>query len=78
VLLGQPPPLVRVALLEGKTLPVRAVRQDHRIFAVLRRTVNVGPQYEAVIHRDWNIPVNHHSIPEFTLLPHLCSFMAVC
>ena len=58
-------PGARIAVLEGETLGIGPVAQDHRIVAVGDRTEHVGAQHEAVIHRDRHIPIDAHAVARF-------------
>ena len=73
VLGRHPPPLIGVPFLEGEAFCIGAVAQDHGILAFLRRTVNIRPKHQAIIHRDRNIPVYSHPVSNFTLLDHALS-----
>ena len=61
-------PGARIAVLEGKTLGVGAVAQDHRIAALGDRAKHIGAQHRAVIHRDRHVPVDAHAIAGFAAL----------
>ena len=54
------PPLVRVTLLERQALGVGAVGEDHRVPRGPVRAEHVGPEHDAVVHRDGHVPLDHH------------------
>jgi hypothetical protein len=62
VLFGHALPRTRIAVLEGETLGVGSIAQNHRIAAVLHRTEDVGAQHHAVVHLDRHVPVNAHAV----------------
>jgi len=62
-------PGARIAVLEGETLGVRAVAQDHRIAAGGERVKHIGAQHKPVIHRDRHVPVDAHAVAHFAALP---------
>ena len=61
-------PLHRVAILEGKTLRVDPVRQDHRVAPIFDGPVDVRAEDEAVVHLDGRVPHDAHAVPYFA--PH--------
>ena len=64
VLLDHPAPLVAVEVLEVEPLAVRAVGQDDRVLAGPGRPVDVGPEDDAVVHRNGDVPVDAHPIAD--------------
>src|SRR5262249_56730947 len=67
MLLDHAAPLVGVEILEVQPLAVRAVGQDDRVPAVIRRAKHVGAQDEAVVHTDGHVPVDAHAVADFAL-----------
>ncbi len=55
-------PLERVPLLEREPLRVHAVGQNHRRTSVLDGPEDVGPDDEAVVHRDRLLPGDAHAV----------------
>src|SRR5437879_6413809 len=76
VLHGHSFPLVRITVLEGKPFGVGAVAQNSRVFSVGNRPKDIGAQDEAVIHRNWHVPVNAHAVPYFRAMLHPSSSCA--
>src|SRR5262245_27715356 len=68
VLLAHHSPLIRVEILEVQPFSVRAISHDHGVLALGDGTEHVGAQHESVIHRNRDIPVDSHSVPDLTLL----------
>src|SRR5579862_110292 len=66
MLFCHPLPSTRIAVLEGKTLGVWAVAQDHRIAAFRDRAKHVGTQHKAVVHGDLDVPIDAHAIASLT------------
>src|SRR5260221_5143662 len=62
MLVGHALPRARIALLEGQSLGIGTVAQDHRIFAHLRGSKDIRPQHQSVIHCDRDIPVDVHAV----------------
>ena len=75
MLFGHALPRARIAVLEGEALGVGTVGEDRRIFAVLDRAEHVGPQHQAVVHRDRHIPVDAHAVAGFAARP-MCHAVA--
>src|SRR2546425_3647473 len=61
-------PLHRVALLIGEPLGVYTVGEDDGVATVGDRTIHVGAQHDAVVHRDRDVPVDAHAVAD--LSPH--------
>jgi len=53
-------PLRRVALLEGKALPVWPVAEDDRVHTLDDREEDVGAKDDAVVHGDRHVALDAH------------------
>src|SRR5215831_1613041 len=62
VRVGHALPGARIAIMKSKALRIGAVAQDHRIAAILHRTKDISAQHHAVVHRDWYVPIDAHTI----------------
>jgi hypothetical protein len=62
------PPLIGVKVLEVQPLAVGPIGHDHRILAVAGRPIDVASQNDAVVHGDRHVPIDPHSIADFTFL----------
>ena len=62
---AHPVPLLLVEVREVQPLAVGAVGQDHRIPALLDRTVDVAAQHQPVVHLDRHVPVDPHAVADF-------------
>src|SRR5262250_85895 len=71
MLLSHPLPLVRIAILKSKPLPVRTVTEDDRVLPIGDRPKDIGAQDQAVIHGDRPVPVNAHAVSYFRVGLHL-------
>ncbi len=64
-------PRVGVAVLEAEALAVRAVGDQGRVRSVVRRTEHVGPEDDAVVHRQRDVPLDAHAVAHLALVTHL-------
>ena len=55
-------PAGRVAVLEGKPFPIRAVAENDRVASLGDRAEHVGAQHETVVHDNRQIPVDAHAV----------------
>src|SRR6185437_1762689 len=69
MLLGHDLPSRWISLLEGQSLGIGTVAEQHGIAAFLRRAEDIGAQHDAVIHRDRHVPVAAHAVAEFAPAP---------
>ena len=60
-------PLAFVKIRKVQPLAVWPQGHDHRILAFGNRSVDVAPQYQTIFHFDRHIPVNPHTIADFSL-----------
>ena len=58
-------PLHRIAFLVGEALGVNPVSQNHRILSIGDGAENIRAHDNPVIHCDWHIPLDAHSVPHF-------------
>src|SRR5262249_25544396 len=79
VLLAHQSPLIGVEILEVQPFSVWTISHDHRVLALGDGPEHVGAQHESVIHRNRDIPVDAHPVPDLTLLSrsHRSPFLAL-
>src|SRR5262249_50238189 len=57
-----------VAVLKMQPLAVGPMTEDNRIAAVLDGAEHVATQHEAIVHRNWHVPVDAHAVADFAHL----------
>jgi hypothetical protein len=62
-------PCGRISILKSEPLGVWPIGHDSGIFPFLDGAINVRAQDKTVIHGDWDIPVNCHSVARFGDFP---------
>src|SRR5215472_8275679 len=73
MLLSHSLPLVRIAILKSKPLPVRTVAEDDGVLPIEHWPKDIGAQDQAVIHRDRHVPVNAPAVSYFRVGLHLAN-----
>src|SRR5262249_54956354 len=61
-------PCARISVLKCEAFRVRSVAEDDGKLSVLHRAKNISAQYESVIHRDWHVPIDPHSVTDLGAL----------